>query len=119
MVILTGDSSCNSQGTQIYFYALVSMQHGEVSCLLILNGDRHLLRDLEDIIVPGHGEGCFWIIKSLELHEMILRIQDSTLEVRHEETSDFQELYLPFFVNHLVVKGYLMSFSQGGTNSVY
>ena len=60
------------------------MQHRKVICLLIVNGYRYMFRDIEDRLVPGHREGSFWIIKSLGLHEIILRSQESALEVRHE-----------------------------------
>ena len=59
--------------------------------LFIVNGDGHLVRELEDILVPGHRKGALWIIKYLEIHEMIIMDQQSTLEVRHEETSYFQD----------------------------
>ena len=62
---------------------------------------------LEDRFVTGHGEGAFWIIKSLELHGMILRTQQYALEVRHKETSDSQDLKTPFIDNYFIVKGSL------------
>ena len=67
------------------------MHHGKVSFLLIVNGDRHLVRDFEDRIVPGHGEVDVWIIKYLDLYEIIMRAQESALESSNEDTSDFQE----------------------------
>ena len=68
LFLLAGDSSCYGQGLSSAVYSLVSMQHGEVILLLIVNVHRHLVRDLEDRLVPGHGEGSFWILKSLEIH---------------------------------------------------
>ena len=59
------------------------MYHGNISCLIIVNGDRRLVRYFEDGILLGHSEGDFWILKYLDLHEMILRAQESTLEVSH------------------------------------
>ena len=46
LIILTGDTYCHIQGLYSALYALRSMQNGKVSCMLILNSDRHLLRDL-------------------------------------------------------------------------
>ena len=91
LVLLTGELSCHIQGLHSTVYALVIMQHGKVSCILIVNGDRHLVRELEDRLVPDQGEVSFWTINSLDLHEMILRDQESALEARHEETSDYQD----------------------------
>ena len=62
-----------------------------VGCLLIVNGDWHLVRELEDIFVSSNSEGSLWLLKSLELHEMILRDEQFALEFRHKETSDFQD----------------------------
>ena len=59
--------------------------------MLIVNGERNLFREFENILVPGHSKGAFWVFKYLEIGEMILRAQQSALEVRHEETSVFQE----------------------------
>ena len=67
------------------------MQHGKVGYLLILNGYRHLVRDIEDRLFPGHGEEAFCLLKSLELREIILMDKYTSLEVRHEDTSAFQE----------------------------
>ena len=67
----------------------MSIQHGKMGCILIVNGDIHLARELEYRPFPGHVKGDFWIIKSLELHEIILRDQQSALEVRNEETIAF------------------------------
>ena len=119
MVILTGDTSCHIQGLCIDEYDLVSMQHEKVSCLLIVNGDSHLVRDIEDRLVSDHSEGALWVLKSLELHEMIMRDEDYALEVRHEDTSDFQNWNLPFVVNHFIVKGSLMVCFQGDINYVH
>ena len=46
MVILIGDTSCHGQGLRSAVYAIVSMHHGKVHCLLIFNGDMHLVREL-------------------------------------------------------------------------
>ena len=43
--------------------------------MLVVNGDRHLVKEIYYIIVSGHVEEAFYIIKSLEFHEMILRDQ--------------------------------------------
>ena len=75
LVILTGEKSCHSQGLHSAVYALVSMYYGEVTCLLMVNGDGHLFRELEYRLVPGHVERSVWILKSLELHEIIMRDQ--------------------------------------------
>ena len=83
MVILTGDTFCNGQKLCSAVYDLVSMQHGNVGFLLILNGDIHRVRNLEAILVPGHSEEAFCLLKSLEIHDMVLRGQHSALEVRH------------------------------------
>ena len=116
MVLLTVDTSCHIQVLCIDVYALISMHHGKVSCLIIVNGDSHLVRELENGLVTGHGEGALWFLKSLELHEIILRAQDSALDFSHEEVSAFQDLNLTFVVNQVIVKGYLMCCFQGGTN---
>ena len=91
LVPLAGDKSCNIQGLCSAVYGLLSIHHGKPSCLLIVNGDRCLVRDIEDILVPGHFGGAFFIFKPLELHEIILRYQESALEASHEETSAFQD----------------------------
>ena len=92
LVLLTGDTSCNSQGLlRSTVYSLVGMHNEKVGCMIVVNGDRHLVRNIEDRIVLGHGEGAFWILKSLEIHEIILRAQESALEVRHEGTCAFQD----------------------------
>ena len=44
LFLLTGDTSCHIQGLSSAVYAIVSMQHGELSCLLIVNGYCHLVR---------------------------------------------------------------------------
>ena len=59
LVLLTGEISIHSQGLRIAVYDLVSMKHGKVGFLLIVNGDRHLVRDIEDRFVPGHCEEAF------------------------------------------------------------
>ena len=91
LVLLSGDTSCYIQGLRSAVYYLVRMQHGKFIILLIVNVHRHIVRELEDRLVPGHGEVSICILKSLELHEMILRDQESALEARHEETSDYQD----------------------------
>ena len=53
--------------------AKVSMHYGKVIFLIVVNGDRHLFRELEDRLILGHGGVDFLIIKDLELHEMILK----------------------------------------------
>ena len=67
------------------------MQNRKLVCLFIVNCDMHLVRDIEDRLVPSHSEGDFWLLKSLELHEMILRAQKYALEVMDGDTSAFQE----------------------------
>ena len=62
---------CFSKGR----YTLVSMHHGKVGCLIIDNCNMHMVREIEDRFVLDHGEGAFWILKSLEIHEIILRDQ--------------------------------------------
>ena len=79
LVILTGDTSYHYQGLRSAVYAILRMKYGSVSCILIVKGNRHLVRDLEDRLVPGHGEVALCILKSLDLHEMILRAQESPL----------------------------------------
>ena len=44
LVLLTGDTSYHSQGLLSDVYALLSMQKGKVSFILILYDDRHLVR---------------------------------------------------------------------------
>ena len=72
--------------------------------MLTVNGDSHFVRYLEDRIFPVHGKGYFWLIKSLDIHKIILRDQQSTLEVRHEDTSAFQDEKITFVVNHFIVR---------------
>ena len=91
LVLLSGDTSCYSLVIHSYVYAIVIMQHGKGICLLIVNGDRHLVRDLEDRLVPINGSGDFWFLNYFELHEMILKDQGSEIEVRHECTRDLQD----------------------------
>ena len=50
---------------------------------------------------------------------MILRAQESELEVSHEDTSALQYLNLPFIVDHFIVNGSLVGFFRGGTNYVH
>ena len=68
MVILAGDTSCHRQGLRSAVYALVIMQNGKAIFLLIMNGDRNLARDIEERLVPGHGEEAFWILNYLDIH---------------------------------------------------
>ena len=75
LVIIDGEKSCNDQGLCSSGYALVSIQHGSVGCLFIVNGDKQLVRELDYILVPCHSEGAFWIIKSLNPHGIITRAQ--------------------------------------------
>ena len=92
MVLLTGDTPCHIQGLRSAVYDLVIMLHGngKVRFLIIVNDDMHLFIDLEYRLVPVLGEVALCLLKSLGLHEMILRDQESELEVRHEDTSTFQ-----------------------------
>ena len=93
LVLLTGNTPCHSHGLRSAVYDLVRMLHGngKVSFLLIANDDMHLVRYLDYISVPIIGKGDLCLLKCLELHEMILRNQESVLEVRHEDTSTFQD----------------------------
>ena len=59
MVLLTSDTSYYSQGLHSAVFTLVRIQHGKVSCMLTVNGDIHLARDLEDRIFLGHDEVAF------------------------------------------------------------
>ena len=59
------------------------MQRGNVGFLLLLNDNWHLVRNLEAILVPGHSEEAFCLLKSLEIHGMVLRGYQYALEVRH------------------------------------
>ena len=90
LVLLIVDTLCHGQVLCSSVYSIVIVYHGKVSCLFIVNGDRHLVRDIEDILVSGHSEGVLCILKYLDLHGMILSYQQSELEVRHEDTSYFQ-----------------------------
>ena len=53
LVLLTGNKACHRKGISSEVYALVSMHHEKVSCMIIFNGDRHLAREIEDRLVPG------------------------------------------------------------------
>ena len=61
LVILIGDRSFHRQGIRSDVYALVIIKNGKVSCLLIANGDMHLVRELENRCIPGHGEGSLFV----------------------------------------------------------
>ena len=89
LFLLTGDTLFHVQGLFSYIYDLVSIHNGKVGCLFIFNYDRHLIIELADRLVPGHSEELLLIIKSLGLHEIILRYQQSELEVMCEDTSAF------------------------------
>ena len=86
---------------------------------LLNNVDRHLVRDILDRIVPGHSEVAFWIIMYLDLHEIILRDQQSIFVVRHEETSALQNWNVPFIIGNFIVKVSLMGFLQGVKNTIH
>ena len=68
MAILAGDTSCHIQGLRSVLYALVIMNRGKMSFMIIDNGDSHLVRDIEYRIFPCHDEGAFWIITYLDIH---------------------------------------------------
>ena len=68
LVLPTGDISCNGQGICSDTYRLVRFQHGKVTCLIIVNVDRQLVRDLENIVFRDHSEVAFFIPNSLNLH---------------------------------------------------
>ena len=87
IVFLTGDTYYNSQGISSAVYSIVNIHNGKSICLIIYNGDRHLFRELEDRLFPGQVEGAFYILKSLKLHERILKDQQSEIKVRYEDTS--------------------------------
>ena len=53
LVLINSDTSCHGQRICSYVYALVSMYHGKVVCLFIVNGDKKLVRDFENRLVPG------------------------------------------------------------------
>ena len=93
LVLLTGDTTCHSQVLRSDVYDLVRMLYGngKVRFLIIVNDDMHLVINIEYRLVPTLGEGALCLLKSLDLHEMILRDQESALEVRHKDTSIFQE----------------------------
>ena len=90
LVLLTGDTSCHIQGLHSTVYYLVGIQYGKVSCMIIVNGDSQRVRDIEERFFPGHSDGAFWLLKSLEIHKIIMRDQEFSLEVSHEYTSAFQ-----------------------------
>ena len=119
LVLLTGDTSCDIQGLRSSENSIISIQHGKVSCMVIVSVNRHLIRYLENRLSPGHFEVAFWIIKSLGIHEIILRYQESALGVRHEDNSALQDLNILFVVNHFIVNGFIMNCFRGGTNSVH
>ena len=68
MVPLTGDTSCYGQGFISDLYYILSMHHWKLGFLFIVYGDRHLFREIEDRLFPGHSEGHFCIVKSLDLN---------------------------------------------------
>ena len=65
MVILAGDTSYHNKGLRSDIYTIVSIKHGKVSFMLIVNGDRHLFREIVERLLPCHGEGSLWILKTL------------------------------------------------------
>ena len=95
LVILTGDTPCHGHGLYSAVYAIDLMHNVKITCLFIVNGDRHLVRNIQEKIVPGHSERAFGIIKSLDLHEIILRDQHSALEVSNEDTSSSRTKTVP------------------------
>ena len=92
LVLLTGDTPCHSHGLRSAVYDLVRMLHGngKVRFLIIVNDDMHLFIDLEYRLVPVLGEVALCLLKSLGIHEMILRDQESELDVRPKDTIAFQ-----------------------------
>ena len=68
MVLLAVHTSCHIQGICSAIYALASTQHVKLSCMRMVNGYSTLVREIEERLVPGHGEVSFWLIESLELH---------------------------------------------------
>ena len=56
MILIAGDTYCHSQGIRSVLYAPVNMKRVKVSCLLIVNGDRHLVSELGYRVVPCYGE---------------------------------------------------------------
>ena len=95
------------------------MKNAEVGCMFIVNGDRKLVRELEDRLFPGHSEASLCILKTFAFHEIILRDQHSELEVRYEEANPFQDRNLPFIIDILILNGYFMIGFQVFTNTVH
>ena len=62
LVLLTNDTPCHIQVLCSDLYDILSIRHGNLGCFTIVNGDRNLVRDLEERIVPGHNGGAFWIL---------------------------------------------------------
>ena len=54
LILLTGDTYCHGQGLFSSVYAILIMYHGNLGCMFIATGDMHLVRDIENILVPGH-----------------------------------------------------------------
>ena len=46
LFLLYGDTSCHIQGLYSDIYDLIIMQHGKVGFMLIVTGDKHLVREL-------------------------------------------------------------------------
>ena len=46
LFLLYGDTSCHRQGLYSDIYDLVIMQNGKVGFMLIVTGDKHLVREL-------------------------------------------------------------------------
>ena len=59
LVLLTGDTSCHSKVLCSAIYYPVKTKHGNMSSLIIVNGDMNLVRDIEERLVPGQGEFFF------------------------------------------------------------
>ena len=54
LILFTGETSYHSQVLRSAIYSLVIIHNGKVGFMLIVNGDRHLIKELEDRLVPGH-----------------------------------------------------------------
>ena len=44
LILITGDKYCHGQGLCSAIYDLISIQYGKLSFLLIVNGDKRLVR---------------------------------------------------------------------------